>query len=164
MNRNQIENLYRVNGLGDFILKEPSDLLRVHGIDLRVVDGYAGLDDENRAIYVGFIINIFNATGLDSRAGLIPTGIYLVEESDYLVKEDPEQDYYDVAGGVVFSIDRNGEKTLLHQWEDEDYRHLERIVEEPKTYLRFEYQSGTDSNGEPRKVWLHVINKGNNWY
>lgn len=164
MTRDQIENLYRVNGLTDFRLKEASDLLRIHGIDYKKVDGYSGLDDGNREVFERFIVNIFNASGIDTRTRLVPTGIYLVEDIDYLAKEDPKQDYYNIAGGIVSSIDRYGRKNLLHKWEDEEFIHLERIEDKPKTYLRFEYISGLDGNGEPRETWLHVISKGKEWY
>ena len=158
MNRSQLENLYRVNGLTDYKLRNTEDLLRVHGIDYKAVDGYNRLDDLNRTIYEKFIINIFNAWGLDSRATLIPKGIYWVQDSDYLVKETPTQDYYSVAGGIVYAVDRHGNKTVLHEWEDEDYKHLERIIEDPKAYLRFEYEH------DGRNEWLHVIHEGREWY
>jgi hypothetical protein len=130
----------------------------VHGIDFKDVDGYSQLDDLNRAIYAKFIINIFNGWGLESRATLIPKGIYWVEDSNYLIKENPENDYFNVVGGVVYTIDRNGNKTMLRKWEDEDYKHLDRIIAKPKTYLRFEYEH------QGRKEWLHVTNEGKEWY
>ena len=164
MTRSQLENLYKVNGLTDYRLETTEDLLRVHGIDYKAVKGYAGLDDLNRAIYEKFIVNIFNGFGLDSRAELMPKGIYWVEDSDYLAKESPEQDYYNVAGGIVYSIDRDGNKTVLREWEDEEYKHLERTVESPSSYLRFEYQHGTKDDGEQRNEWLHVIKEGKEWY
>lgn len=158
MNRSQLENLYQVNGLKDFKIKSTEDLLKVHGIDFRAVEGYSRLDDLNRAIYEKFIINIFNAWGLDSRASLVPKGIYWVEDSDYLVKEKPEQDYYTVSGGIVYVIDRNGLKTVHREWQDEEYKDHERIIEKPKNYLRFEYEH------EGRNEWLHVIKEGKEWY
>jgi hypothetical protein len=158
MNRNQIENLYRVNGLVDFRLRSTYDLLKVHGIDFKAVDGYNRLDDLNRSIYEKFIVNIFNAFGLEPRATLIPKGIYYVEDIEYLVKENPEDDYYQVAGGVVYSIDRNGLKSVLHTWEDEDYKHLKFIESKPTMYLRFEYEQ------QGRNEWLHVIKDGKDWY
>lgn len=164
MTRTQLENIYRVNGLTDYKLKTTKDLIKVHRIDYKAVKGYEGLDDLNKAIYEKFILNIFNTWGLDSRALLIPKGIYWVEDSDYLAKENEDQDYYNVAGGIVYSIDRNGKKTVLREWQDEDYKHLKRIIEEPKTYLRFEYQHGTHDEGEPRNEWLHVIKDGKEWY
>lgn len=136
MTRGQIENLYRVNGLTDLKLKEANELLRVHGIDYTKIDGYADLDDENRLIFEDFIVNIFNATGIGTRASLHPTDIYLVEDIEYLTKNDPSDNYYNVAGGIVSSIDRHGRKTLLHKWEDVDFIHLERIEDKAKNLLK----------------------------
>lgn len=157
MNRKQIENLYIVNGLQDFKLRNTKDLLQIHGINYKEVSGYNRLDDLNRAIYKKFIINFFNAWGLESRATLVPKGIYWVEESDYLVKENPDQDYYTVAGGIVYTIDRNGLKSVLKEWQDENYMHLERIIEKTKYYLRFEYEINGNSE------WMHVMKEGE-WY
>jgi len=164
MNRKQLEKLYEVNGLNDYRLHTTEDLLRVHGIDCTEVAGYSSLDDINKAIYEKFIINIFNAWGLDSRLNLLPKGIYFVEDTEYIVKENPENDYYTLAGQTIYTIDRSGSKKLFRKWEDEEYKHLEKIAEKPKNYLRFEYQHGTDAEGEPRNEWLHVIHEGREWY
>lgn len=40
MNRRQLENLYKVNGLEDFRLRNTDDLLKVHGINYKGVAGY----------------------------------------------------------------------------------------------------------------------------
>ena len=164
MNRNQLENLYKVNGLTDYKLKKPEDLLYVHGINYKNVKGYDELDDLNRAIYEKFIMKIFNAWGLESRALLIPKGIYWVEEVEYITKENNDQNYFDYAGCIIYTIDRNGNKTVLREWMDEDYKHLERTATKPKNYLRFEYEHGTNNEGEPINEWLHVINDGEEWY
>lgn len=158
MKRSQIENLYKVNGITDYQLRSTEDLLKVHGIDFKSIDGYNRLDDLNRAIYEKFIINIFNAWGLESRATLIPKGIYYVEDTNYLIKESPESDCFIVVGGVIKAIDRNGLKTILHTWEDEEYKGLEIIESEHKSYLRFEYEH------QERNEWLHVIKDGREWY
>jgi hypothetical protein len=163
MTRNQLEKRYEINGLTDYKLRSTEDLLKVHGIDFREVAGYSSLDDINRAIYEKFIVNIFNAWGLDSRLILIPKGIYFVEDTEYLVKV-PEDDYYTVAGQTIYTIDRSGNKQLLHRWEDDEYKHLMKTAGKPKHYLRFEYQHGTDSEGNPRNEWLHVIKDGEEWY
>jgi len=163
MTRNQLEKRYEINGLTDYKLRSTEDLLKVHGIDFREVAGYSSLDDINRAIYEKFIVNIFNAWGLDSRLILIPKGIYFVEDTEYLVKV-PEDDYYTVAGQTIYTIDRSGNKQLLHRWEDDEYKHLMKTAGKPKHYLRFEYQHGTDSEGNPRNEWLHVIKEGREWY
>ncbi|MCO5388852.1 MAG: hypothetical protein NHB14_27215 [Desulfosporosinus sp.] len=105
MNRFQLEKLYEVNGLKDYRLRTTDDLLRVHGIDFKSVDGYSRLDDVNKMLYERFIVNYFNGFGLDTRLTMIPKGIYFVEDFDYLVKENPEDDYWNVSGGLVMAID-----------------------------------------------------------
>lgn len=157
MNRFQLEKLYEINGLKDYKLKTPDDLLKTHGIDYRKVDGYGRLDDLNKKLYEQFIVNYFNGQGLDSRATMFPKGIYYVEEIEYIAKKHPEDEYFIVVGGLVKAIDRNGLKTVLHSWNDEDYKDLEFIESKPKTYLRFEYEH------QGREEWQHVIDP-KTWY
>lgn len=157
MNRFQLEKLYEVNGLNDYKLKTTDDLLRVHGIDFKAVEGYSRLDDVNKLLYEKFIVNYFNGYGLDARLTMIPKGIYFVEDFDYLVKENPEDDYWNVSGGLVMAIDKNGLKTVHREWKDDDYTHLEAIEGKHKTYLRFEYEE------DGRDVWMHVIDP-KTWY
>ena len=157
MNRSQLEKLYEVNGLRDYKLKTTDDLLKTHGIDFKAVEGYTRLDDVNKLLYEKFIINLFNGLGLDSRMTIIPKGIYYVEDFDYLVKENPEDDYFNVAGGLVMAIDKNGLKTVHRSWKDDDYAHLEMIEGKTKTYLRFEYVHNE------REEWLHVTDP-KTWY
>lgn len=44
MNRNQIENLYKENGLNDYKLRNTEDLLKVYVIGFKAVGGYNRLD------------------------------------------------------------------------------------------------------------------------
>ncbi len=156
MERHQLENIYQANGLKDFKLRTTEDLLKVHGIDFRAVDGYSRLDDLNRAVYEKFIINFFNGQGLDHR-DIEPTGIYFVEQVEYLVKENPTDEYWTVAGGKVLAIDRNGIKTVHDNWVHESYKGLVISEGNPEQYLRLEYKH----HGRPE--WLHVIKDGREW-
>lgn len=162
MNRFQLENIYRANGLTDYRLQNTDDLLKVHGINFKAVDGYKGLDDLNKALYEKFIVNIFNAWGLESRATLIPKGIYFVEETTHAIKQsDEEGEYFLAVAGLVDSIDRNGFKKTIHVWKDDNFKAWEdkdlQIKSESETYLRFEYQH------DGRDEWLHVMNE-KEWY
>lgn len=157
MNRHQLEKLYEVNGLKDYKLKHPTDLIRTHGIDYIAVDGFNRLDEANKLLYAEFIINFFNGLGMDSRATLVPKGIYYVEDVDFSVKADPDDDYHTISGGRVMAIDRNGLKTVHRAWSDPDYAHLEQTEGKPKTYLRIEYEH------QGRDEWLHVIDP-TTWY
>jgi len=86
MNRSQLEKLYEVNGLKDYRLKNPVDLIKTHGIDYITVDGFNQLSDVNKLLFGKFIVNIFNGLGLDSRMDMIPKGIYFVEDFEYAVE------------------------------------------------------------------------------
>lgn len=120
--------------------------------------GYKQLDDLNRNIYKKFIINFFNALGLESRTTLIPKGIYFVKDITYLAKKSLDDDYFVVTGGVIIAFHRNGLKSILHKWVDEKYKHLEIKEKEVTMYLRFEYEH------KGRKEWVHVIDGGKSWY
>jgi len=157
MNRFQLEKIYEVNFLKDYKLKNPVDLIKTHGIDYIEVNGFNRLTNENKLLFGKFIVNFFNCLGLDSRMTLIPKGIYFVEDFDYIVKENPNDEYWQVAGGVVMTIDKNGLKSVHRSWKDENYAHLEAIKGKAKTYLRFEYEH------QERAEWLHVIDS-KTWY
>lgn len=158
MEINQIENLYKINGIKDYQLRDTFDLLKIHGIDFKAIEGYKRLDDLNNVHYEKFIINFLNGLGLESRAALIPKGIYWVEDIQYLVKENIEDDYFVVAGGIVNVVDRNGMKSVLRSWTDEDYKDFEIVETESTNYLRFVYEH------HGRAEWLHVIKEGKEWY
>lgn len=157
MSRKQIENLYIINGLKDFKLRNTDDLMKTHGIDFKAVAGYNRLDDLNKLLYEKFILNFFNGWGLDTRATLIPKGVFYVEDKNYLVKGNPDDDYFIVAGYNVQSIDKNGIKTVLYNILLEDYKQHKILEDKSKRYLRFEYER------EEHNEWLHVINE-NTWY
>lgn len=158
MNRAKIENLYEINGLTDYKLRNIEDILKIHEIDIKVVEGYSRLDDLSRSIYEKFIVNIFNAWGLESRATLIPKAIYYVEEIQHAAKVEPKEDYLTVIGITTYIIDRNGLKSVLKHWVDDDYKDIEPEESSIKNYLRFEYEH------QGRSEWLHVINEGKEWY
>lgn len=157
MDRAQIENIYKANGLTDYKLKSLDDLMKVHGIDPRAVKGYNRLDDLNRLLYEKYIVNYFNAQGLESRATILPEAIYFVESKEYSVKENPDDEYSMDAGGLLQAIDKNGLKTVLYDRVYEEYKRMDIIIDESEFYLRFEFEQ------QGRKTWLHVINE-NEWY
>lgn len=163
MNRIQWENIYKAYNLPDYQLNTNDDLLKLYGIDYKSVNGYQNLNDPNKAIYEKFITNFFNAWGLEYRMAIIPNGIYWVEDIEYLVKKDPKDDYYTLFERIIFSLDFDGNKTVLRRFkEKEEFQYFEKVTEE-KTYLRFEYQHGFYEDGKPRKEWLHILNE-KEWY
>lgn len=157
MLRNQIENIYLYYGLNDLQLTTHDDLLKIHGVNWQEVPGYSRLDDVNRKLYEKFILNFFNANGLESRTQLVLTGIYFVEEVEELIKDRQEEEFFTVAGVHVYSIDRNGVKSVLHSERFKGYENSIILEKPTKNYLRFEYQT------YGREGWLHVINE-KEWY
>jgi hypothetical protein len=157
MKRYQIEKLYEENRLTDYKLRTTDDLMQIHSINFKEVEGYIGLDDINKVLYEKAIVNIYNGLGLSSRATMIPKGIYYVEDVDYLVKVNPDDVYYTVAGRLVMSIDKTGSKAFLRLWQIDDYKHLKTIKGEAKYFLRFEYEQND------RAEWLHISDE-KTWY
>jgi hypothetical protein len=157
MNRSQLEKIYQDNGLKNYKLRTTEDLFNVHGIDFKAVEGYDRLDEANKAIYERFIINFFNGQGLDYR-DIVPKGIDFVEDVQLLIKENETDDHFTVAGNTVKAIDKDGIKTVLHDWLYEDYKGLKVTQDEPYLYLRCEYEH------QGRSKWLHVTHEGTQWY
>ena len=83
MERSQLESIYKFNGLDNFKLKTLGDLQKVHAIDYRI-SGYKTLDKLNKDLYQKFLINFFNAWGLDARDTLKPTKVHYIKKGEYL--------------------------------------------------------------------------------
>lgn len=154
----EIENLYKINAINDYQLRNTDDLLKVHSINFKKVDGYNELDDSNKKIYEKFIVNFFNGLGLDSRSEVVPKGIYWVKNMQHRLKEDPEI----ISGEVILVIKKDGLMKIHRVWMDKDYTECETIELESDTsvYLRFEYEYGIRGDGTPRKEWLRVTKEG----
>lgn len=153
----KIERAYMDNGLNDYRLKNIEDISNVHGVNVRDIKGYDALDDLNKALYEKFIVNFYNAFGLDSRATIIPKGIYFVEDTRLVVKESPNDEFFTEAGFIVKSIDKYGKKRILHKYIHGDYKNLEIKDWKPTEYLRVEYKH------QGRNEWLHIKSE-TQWY
>jgi hypothetical protein len=157
MERFEIEELYKQNGLEDFKLGSVEDLEEVHKIKIEKIEGFATLDDANKMLFKEFLINFLNALGLESRAELTPKFVYYVEEITYLTKEDKSDDYYIIKGTIVNAITKNGDKFKIHEWKDSDYKDFPVLKTETTNYLRFSYKH------YEREEWLHVKDP-HSWY
>lgn len=158
MDRFQMENIYKANGLNDFKLRNTTDILKCHGINIETIKGYSDLDDLNKKTYEKFIVKFFNCQGLDSRMELIPTGIYYVEDIECLAKDLEYPEYVVEVTRVIKSIDKNGLKNIIHSYTEDKYKNQEIIKRQCSNYLRSEYTH------HGREEWLHVINGGEHWY
>lgn len=159
MEREQLENLYLVNGLGDFKLRNLGDLMKIHGINARTTEGFSKLSKVDKKAYETFIIRYINAHGLGYRSTIYPEKIYRAFEINYKVKEDPADDYYLNFSGEVWDCTDKNNDFKVKSWGDiKDKNKPGVISEKSESYLRIELKEReTDS-------WLHITCGGEQWY
>lgn len=128
MKRNEIKKVYEENGLYDFKLRNTEDLFKVHKVDFKDVDGYEKLDETYREVYEEFIVKLFNSWGPAARSTLMPRGVYLIEDVQFLVEENPKDDYYIVCG--------KNSNCLLFKYEVKNRNQWFRITKSDDIYTR----------------------------
>lgn len=153
MKRNDVEKIYKENGLNNYKLTSLEDLIKCHGIDALNVKGYENLTKENKEIYKNFIINYFNANGIGLRMCIFPVAINYVEDIDCVANDPDEEEYVVTVIRKINAIKNDGKKKQLHQYSNKDYRNLKIIEQYRSEYLRFEFKEGKTS------VWLHVTDE-----
>ncbi|MBN1074767.1 hypothetical protein DVV91_10470 [Clostridium botulinum] len=164
MNRNEIEKIYEQNGLNNYKLTSLEDLKKCHGIDAEKVRGYENLTEENKKIYKSFIINYYNAMGIDARMITVPKAINYVEEIDYIAPHpDAEtdeyyKDFYVSVDTKIIVLKADGSRKQLRKYSDSEYKHLKATEQHRKEYLRFAFLQ------RKNKVWLHITHNGTQWY
>jgi len=158
MNSKQIQNIYTANGLYTFEITSHDDLMKVHGINTGEIQGYEKLAQEHKTIFDPFILNFYNAQGLERRATLLPKSINFVLSEQSLGKENFSDNYYIPLGATITAIYADGnENKVLKKCKDKKYKNISCTQIEKETYLRFEYQI----NGH--EEWMHVMSE-TKWY
>lgn len=159
MEREQLENIYLVHGLGDFKLRTLGDLMKIHGINARATEGFYKLSEEDKKSYETFIISYMNAHGLSYRSTIYPLKIYRAFEIEYLIKEEPDNDcFYNFAGEVWNCSDKNNE-FMVKEWGDIEDRNKPGVIAKRKeNYLRIELKE------RDMESWLHITFGGEQWY
>lgn len=157
MNRemNEIIKEYQYNGLTGNQITCIDDIINIHEVSVLQVQGYKYLNETDQNLYKEFIINFFNAWGLQPRDTIKPLAINFVEDKEYLVKE--EEDCYKCVLREVFAIYKDGRHRLLHSDELEKDNDKPICYVERHKYLRVEFElQGT-------KEWRHVMSP-TEWY
>lgn len=159
MEREQLENIYLVNGIGDFQLRNLGDLMKIHGINARTTEGFSKLSEEDKKAYETFIIRYMNSLGLSYRSNIHPQKIYRAFEINYMIKEVPADDYYLNFAGEVWDCNDKNNEFIVEEWGDIEDKNKPGVIEEKKeSYLRIEFKNmETDS-------WLHITSDGEGWY
>lgn len=86
---------------------------------------------------------------------LYPLSINFVRETEFLGKQNENDDYYIIFGNKVEAL-RDKDIKVLSEWKDKN-NNLRCITTEEKFYLKFNYKI----NGQ--EEWQHVINE-KEWY
>lgn len=147
-------NFSHTNKSVNQVIRTIKDIFVFYRIDVRSVEGYDTLDDIHRSIYKKFIIKFFNTTSLRARFFIKPKSIRLVECIEYLGKVHGQLIPF---GGLIYSIDRNGNKLGHDKWEDKRYINFPVYERKSYRYLQFKYEH--DGIVE----WLTITKKGD-WF
>lgn len=140
MNVEQIITRYKVNGLYDFKLHSVKHLAKVHGINYQEVEGFELLSEENKRVYEQFIVQFFNAWGMEAKSTIVPCKIVYIKES-------------------CTSIDTGENKReIVYAEHDQSYEEgLSDLIKKQIYYLRFEFEL------KGKRDWLHVEADGTWW-
>ena len=86
-----------------------------------------------------------------------PVQINYVEETDF-ISDDPDDAECELFSKIVIkAIYQDGKKKVIHQFGNQ-YKGLKIKRKSNSEYLRFEFKE------HGSKVWLHIIDQGNQWY
>ena len=157
MNRNQLEQVYRENGLTHYEIHNEQELRRVHGINLTSVKGYANLSEANKQLYKNWFILFLNRQGMDRRLNLYPVAAYFCEEIRFdHVYEENGQKYAESVKTELWEIAANGQKHLFKVIKDKGNQKLT-VNRETKLapYLRVEIKERKSDE------WYHVYSLSN---
>ena len=142
-----------------FMLRNLVDLQYIHDIDYKEISGIDTLTEEDLTTVKVFLVNFFNAWGLETRALIQPIRVHSVLERSWWIK-NPKENVRIYIKTEHIAIDSTG-KVLFNIYERTDRRQLHLLDQAQKQehiYMRFEYSRG---NGVE---WLHVEYGGYGWY
>lgn len=156
-NKEAIEYYDKSRGLSDFKLRSIEDIFEIHKIDVLKIDGYENLTDKNKELFKSFIVNFFNASGLERRNSLLPLNINYVIDTEYLGKRNESDDFFVPLGYKIYVLSADNKLHFFKQEKFDEAKYIECTEDTESQYLRFEYDSDTG------KSWQHVVSP-TEWY
>ncbi len=158
---NNIYRQYDERGLTDYKLTSLDDMKAIHGYDIHELKGFSDLTTENKELFSMFIINFFNAHGMERRSVLQPLQVNYVQHTEY-ARPTGE---IDNEGKAIHELAITEIKRLTSSGKYEKYlRHtfckdvcLANCKGYQSYFLRIDYKDGR------RKEWLHVLSP-HQWY
>lgn len=146
-------------GKDQFKLRDLVDLQYIHDIDYKEIPGIDTLTEEHLSIVKIFLVNFFNAWGLQVRASIEPIRVHSVLKRWWWIKH-PEENISIWIKEEHIALDHTG-KALFKMYEriESEYLHqLYQAKKEEQVYLRFEYLI------HDRVDWVHIVDEGHGWY
>lgn len=145
---------YEVRGLTGYKLQSLEDIKAIYGQDIRLLKGFSDLSKDNQDLFKKFIVNFFNAWGLDTRPQFTLQQVNYVQETVYMKpSEDLEVLEGSVYEDVATVIKRLNSKGMYVKFLV--YNHQKENLVDCKIatlhYLRIDYKRGTQKN------WLHIF-------
>jgi hypothetical protein len=155
-----IYQLYQERGLNNYKLKSLDDIKAIYGHDIPALKGYPDLSDENKELVNKFIINFFNAQGMDRRATIKPLQVNYVTLKEYgkpvTDPDAPDGKNYELVVSEFRRLNAKGnfEKFRMYKHEEIDLNKCKTFT---SCFLRIDYKWGT------KREWLHILSPID-WY
>ncbi len=154
----QLQYRYLKRGLEDFNLKSIEDFEDVFSLEVKFIKGYNELSEDNKQLFVNYLINYLNRIGLNTKAVFVPLSIHYVEEITLVGKMQEDEEYYTEYSRQFYILHPDGKKEKMMKKGYLDKKLTYPIVKEYKTrFLRFDFLE------DKKRVWLHVISP-TKWY
>lgn len=158
-----VKRYQEINGEQNFYLRNLDDLLYVHEVDFKLIEGIETLTDVNRETFRIFLMNFYNAWGLTAKSTLVPLRIQLVLERWHcvdIIRKGEEDTVRVCIKEEHIVLDKRGKKLAkIREVIKEEYLSLmDQATKYDDIYLRFDYKQGD------REEWVHVIEGGREWY
>lgn len=147
---NKIQRRYEFYGVSDYQLKNKKDLKNVLNVEVDLLDEVDTLDEEEKEICVEFLLNFFNAHGLEARERIKAKAFYFAREEEVIADSNIDEGYVETISLKVYNDTKNRLIRDYKKSKNEKNVKMETARKTVKRYYRFEYEE------HDRRTFLHV--------
>lgn len=152
---------YEARGLDNFKLSSLEDIKEIYGFNIPMIKGYEDLSEEKKKLFNKFIVNFFNAHGMDRRSTLEPLQVNYVQHTEYSrPSANVDDDGTAIHELVITEIKRltpSGKYTRYLKHTFCKNASIAGCKGYTTCFLRIDYKWGK------RKEWLHILSP-DQWY
>ena len=142
MNLEQITSRYKENNLGDFKLKSVVDLFNIHDVDYSTINGFVGLSEKNKKLFMQMIVKFYNLQGLELRMAMVPKKIHCIKQQIWWDGDKLKEGIRSSIQSSYEILEPDDEEEIVYEIEeyhDNQIEKLQHAVIQTVYYLRFEY-------------------------